>query len=84
MNELPKSARALHAVASAIWGDHWQGALAIECGVAPRSVRRWAGGSAPIPAGIWERLGLFAQVKQSRLQTAAEIAKVEAICAQRD
>jgi DNA-binding transcriptional regulator YdaS (Cro superfamily) len=46
-------AEMLNATASALYGAHWQNALARALDINERTVRRWASGEAPVPAGVW-------------------------------
>ena len=43
----------LNATASALYGAHWQNALARALDINERTVRRWASGEAPVPLGVW-------------------------------
>jgi hypothetical protein len=43
----------LSEVGKALYGDHWQAALASQIAVSERSMRRWANGTDAIPWGVW-------------------------------
>jgi hypothetical protein len=43
----------LSEIGTALYGAHWQAALADDIAVSDRSVRRWANGTDPIPWGVW-------------------------------
>lgn len=38
--------------AQALYGPHWQSALARDLNVADRTVRRWVAGTTPVPSGV--------------------------------
>ena len=42
--------------AEALFGSNYRGPLAEALGVHERSLRRWLGGEAEIPAGVWRDL----------------------------
>jgi predicted transcriptional regulator len=44
----------LNATASALYGAHWQNALARALDINERTVRRWASGEAQVPIGVWQ------------------------------
>jgi len=46
----------LRAVGAALCGSCWHQALAGMLGVSERNMRRWAAGTAPVPAGVWLEL----------------------------
>jgi hypothetical protein len=48
-----KDTQLLSQVGEALYGAHWQSALASEIAVSDRSMRRWANGADPIPWGVW-------------------------------
>lgn len=56
------TASELKAVGIALFGEGWQSKLARTLGVAPRTVRRWAAGTVPIPGTIDLALGAKSRI----------------------
>lgn len=65
----------LHAIGEALWGSRWQTDMAEALDVAPRTVRRWAAGDVPVPAGVWMDLLRLMQERAARLDDLTELAK---------
>jgi hypothetical protein len=53
----------LSEIGQALYGPHWQTALAGEIAVSDRSIRRWVNGSDPIPWGVWHDVYLRLQAR---------------------
>lgn len=53
----------------ALYGPRWQTDLARALGVADRTMRRWANGVNPIPAGIAEELLHLVRARQVELKS---------------
>lgn len=62
----------LAAAGLALYGPGWRAALAAELDVDPRRVRRWADGTAPLPAWLWERLAEIARRRGPEIATLAD------------
>ncbi len=59
--------RLLHDTGAALWGPRWQSEMAREMAVADRTVRRWAAGATPVPAGVWVDLLRLSQERAEAL-----------------
>lgn len=59
--------RLLHEIGGALWGPRWQSEMAREMAVADRTVRRWAAGATPVPAGVWVDLMRLSQERAAAL-----------------
>lgn len=58
-------------------GSEWKNPLAIDLGVKPRNVLRWALAEHPIPPGIWADLrALLRQHSEDAVQLAAELERL--------
>jgi DNA-binding transcriptional regulator YdaS (Cro superfamily) len=53
-----------------LYGPRWQTELARACGVTPRTMRHWASGARPIPAGLG---GLLFDLLSARCSAIARV-----------
>lgn len=56
----------------ALYGPHWQSALARDLGVSDRTVRRWVSGVVEVPAGLWLDLLRVSQERAQKLDNLVE------------
>lgn len=70
----------LWALGEAAWGPEWQTPAADAVGISPRTMRRYAAGSHPIPAGVAADLRTEALAAAGGLQERA--ARVRALVAE--
>ena len=66
----------LIAVGQALYGERWQSPLARDLGVSDRTMRRWAAGQFPVPAGVAADLLKLCEARAGRLGQLAK--KLEA------
>jgi hypothetical protein len=64
------SRRVLSDSGEALYGPHWQSALARDLGVSDRTVRRWAAG-ADMPSGVYTDLLRLTQERAATLDALA-------------
>ena len=65
----------LSAAGRALYGQHWQSALARDLGVNDRTVRRWAAGQEP-PETVWAEVRSLLSVRQQKIrETMAAISR---------
>jgi hypothetical protein len=50
---MTKDTQFLSEIGQALYGEHWQSALAAQISVSDRSMRRWVNGTDAIPWGVW-------------------------------
>lgn len=62
----------LRAICPIIYGAQWQTAFANARGITDRTVRRWASGQSPVPAGVWGEL--LEDLLQHQIQTTEAMA----------
>lgn len=62
----------LRRIGAALWGEPFQGRLADELEVSPRTVRRWLAGDMPIPTGVEVQLFFMIQDRLRELQEIAD------------
>lgn len=55
----------------ALYGPHWQSALARDLGVSDRTVRRWVAGTSEVPAGLYVDLLRLTQERAAVLDALA-------------
>lgn len=63
--------RVLVEAGEALYGGQWQSALARDLGVSDRTVRRWAAGVYPMPAGVYVDLLRLTQERAATLDAMA-------------
>lgn len=70
----------LTAVCTALYGEQWKAAAAIDLDVAYRTLLRWANGQFPIPAGIGAELAELARLRAALLtRLASELDATSAV-----
>ena len=65
-----KSRDLLQRIGQALYGERWQSALALDLGVADRTMRRWVAGDVP-PPPIWPELRKLVIERRGRLDALA-------------
>ena len=67
----------LHNVGAALYGPRWQSELARALGVSDRTVRRWAAGTHPIPAGLYLELLRLCSAREDGLREVVRLLHAE-------
>jgi hypothetical protein len=57
----------------ALYGERWQTALAMNFGIADRTMRRWLTGESPIPSGIAEELQKLLTERMRKMDVLSEL-----------
>lgn len=68
---MTNDSRRLEACGEALHGKQWRLELAQALGVSERTIRRWAAGSSPVPAGAWTDLEAMLLERAARLKALA-------------
>jgi len=62
-------------IGQALYGEHWQKALAAEIDRNPRTVQRWRAGQNRIPADAWEDVLQLLQQRLTKLTSLSWLAR---------